>query len=219
MDNIHKGHRARMREKLLRVGEEAFNTYELLEMMLYYVVPYKDTNPISQRLFLKFGSLEGIFSASEAELCEVEGVGTATARYIREISEFCNGLTTETGDLSYEVFTKEKIGEYAINLVKEAKEPTVFLLLFDGKMRLLDKASVTGDLGSAAVRPSEFVKRAVLSNAVGAVTVHSHPYGPLFMSESDRTSVILIRDAFDSVGVTLLTNIIVSGDKHKAFDF
>ena len=46
--NIHKGHRQRMREKLVRAGDVAFNTYELLEMLLYYVIPYKDTNPISQ---------------------------------------------------------------------------------------------------------------------------------------------------------------------------
>ena len=47
---IHLGHRGRMYEKLATFGCEVFNTYELLEMLLYSVVPYKDTNPIAKRL-------------------------------------------------------------------------------------------------------------------------------------------------------------------------
>ena len=49
-DGIHKGHRQRMRAKLKAHGARVFDTYELLEMLLYYVVPYKDTNPIAKRL-------------------------------------------------------------------------------------------------------------------------------------------------------------------------
>ena len=207
-----------MREKLLRVGEEAFHTYELLEMMLYYVVPYKDTNPISQRLFMRFGSLEGIFSASEKELSEVEGVGKATARYITELSEFCKSLIIEEREDGGS-FTKDMLSEYAVELIAKANEPSVFVLFFDGKMRLLGKECIlASDLGSAAVKPSELVKKAVLCNAVGAVTVHSHPYGPLFMSEGDRLSGSLIGEAFSEVGVTLLLHVIVSGSKSSLFE-
>ena len=92
-DNLHKGHRQRMREKLARAGEVAFNTYELLEMLLYSVIPYKDTNPVSQRLFMRFGSLHGIFSASIEELTSVEGVGEATARYIKALGEASGKIT------------------------------------------------------------------------------------------------------------------------------
>ena len=117
MDNVHKGHRARMREKLIRVGEEAFNTYELFEMMLYYVIPYKDTNPISQMLFMRFGSLEGIFSASIKELCEVKGIGEATARYIKDISAFCLEITSEKQENERVFFTREGVCEYAKELL------------------------------------------------------------------------------------------------------
>ena len=55
--DIHKGHRARMRSKLESYGPRIFDTYELLEMLLYYVIPYRDTNPIAKRLLAAFGSL------------------------------------------------------------------------------------------------------------------------------------------------------------------
>ena len=60
---IHEGHRQRMRSKLLTHGQRIFDTYELLEMLLYHVIPYKDTNPISKRLLAAFG--DGSFHRSE----------------------------------------------------------------------------------------------------------------------------------------------------------
>ena len=59
-EKLHVGHRARMRRKFLSYGPRIFDTYELLEMLLYHVIPYKDTNPIAKRLLMEFGSLEGV---------------------------------------------------------------------------------------------------------------------------------------------------------------
>ena len=53
-EKLHAGHRARMRRKFLSYGPRIFDTYELLEMLLYYAIPYKDTNPIAKRLLMEF---------------------------------------------------------------------------------------------------------------------------------------------------------------------
>ena len=73
-ENIHDGHRGRMRAKLLSHGRSIFDTYELLEMLLYGTIPYKDTNPIAKRLLDRFGSLDGVLCAEEDELCSVETI-------------------------------------------------------------------------------------------------------------------------------------------------
>ena len=80
---IHKGHRQRMRRKFADFGAIVFDTYELLEMLLYYTVPVRDTNPIAKMLLQRFGSLDGVLSASHEELREVDGVGEKTAEFIR----------------------------------------------------------------------------------------------------------------------------------------
>ena len=63
-ESVHKGHRSRMKEKLLTFGERIFHTYELLEMLLYYVIPYRDTNPISKALLKRFSGIDGVLSAN-----------------------------------------------------------------------------------------------------------------------------------------------------------
>ena len=81
-DNMHAGHRERMINRLKEQGGESFQSHELLEMMLYSSFRQCDTNPIAHRLIDRFGTLSGVFSASETELCEVEGVGRSTAQMI-----------------------------------------------------------------------------------------------------------------------------------------
>ena len=81
-DNMHAGHRERMINRLKEQGSESFQSHELLEMMLYSSFKQCDTNPIAHRLIDRFGTLSGVFSASESELCEVEGVGKSTAQMI-----------------------------------------------------------------------------------------------------------------------------------------
>ena len=93
--HIHDGHRERMRVKLITHGQKIFDTYELLEMLLYYVIPYKDTNPISKRLLYTFGGLDGVFKASREELLEVSGIGERAADLIESVSRLSLVLGAE----------------------------------------------------------------------------------------------------------------------------
>ena len=76
-DNVHDGHRQRFKEQFLQSGLDGFNSHQLLEMLLYYSIPRKDTNPLAHRLMDTFGSLSGVL---EAEYEEVRQYGARTAK-------------------------------------------------------------------------------------------------------------------------------------------
>ena len=44
---IHDGHREKMRRRFLETGLEGFADHEALELLLYYAIPRRDTNPIA----------------------------------------------------------------------------------------------------------------------------------------------------------------------------
>ena len=78
-ESVHSGHRQRFKEQFLQTGLDGLSSHQLLEMLLYYSIPRKDTNPLAHRLIDTFGSLSGVLEAEYEELCRVEGVTPHTA--------------------------------------------------------------------------------------------------------------------------------------------
>lgn len=81
MENLHKGHRERLRQSYIENGPDGMHEHQLLELLLTYAIPRRDTNPIAHRLLDKsaFGSLWEVLSAGPKELMAVEGIGESAA--------------------------------------------------------------------------------------------------------------------------------------------
>ena len=65
--SIHDGHRQRLRERFLREGLDNFDELQVLELLLFYCIPRKDTNPIAHKLLQHFGSLSQVLEAPVEE--------------------------------------------------------------------------------------------------------------------------------------------------------
>ena len=215
---IHKGHRQRMLAKLAEHGPRVFDTYELLEMILYYVIPQKDTNPIAKRLLAAFGSLDGVLRAEREELEEIEGIGKRSAEFISALGKFTYVNTAkEREELSvFADFTKT--GEYLVNALKDESEYSIVLLLLDTNMNLISRREIYRlDLSSGGTKPSAFVDAALESGASIAIIAHSHPHGPLFPSEGDMQSTSLIGASLERLGIHLLESYIISGERYVGY--
>ena len=62
--NIHEGHRERLRQRFLKEGLQNFQPHNVLELLLFFSIPLKDTNEEAHALINTFGSLSGVFDAS-----------------------------------------------------------------------------------------------------------------------------------------------------------
>lgn len=208
---IHKGHRERMRRKLEAHGARTFDSYELLEMLLYHVIPYKDTNPVSKSLLRQFGSLEGVFSAAREELLAVDGVGEAAAELITSVGEFIScGAEGETNTSALDDYTA--VGELFVKHFEGVKTPTVAMLLLGNNMNFIGiKNLYELDYASGAVRPEPFIEYALANRASIAIIAHLHPFGPLFPTTGDVATNNFIANALADASVTLAEHYVVSG--------
>lgn len=84
---MHEGHRERLRKRFIENGLQGFEKHNMLELLLFYAIPRRDTNELAHRLINSFGSLSGVFNASFEELCRVEGIGENAAALIKLIPE------------------------------------------------------------------------------------------------------------------------------------
>ena len=87
--NVHKGHRQRLKARFLRDGLDNFEEHQVLELLLFYAIPQRDTNPIAHKLLDKFGSLANVLDASPEELEKIEYVGDNAITLLKMVTAMC----------------------------------------------------------------------------------------------------------------------------------
>ena len=212
-DGIHKGHRQRMKRKFLEHSARAFDTYELLEMLLYNVIPYKDTNPVSKNLLSAFGSLDGVFNASREELMTVEGIGKGVADFILSLSDFAGLLYDgDTGSEKQSMSNFADAGSYFANFLSGSDDDQVAMMLLDSRMNLIDvKVLYHKKYASAGVRPEMFINYAIEKRATVALTAHNCRDATLFPSLGDIATTKMLGAALSNAGVQHLEHYLTAG--------
>lgn len=213
---IHEGHRSRMRAKLLTHGQRIFDTYELLEMLLYHMIPYKDTNPLSKRLLAAFGSLEGVLCASREELAACSGIGERTADFLATIGTLGDIIGAEilvnTGpDMS----SYDAVGAYLTEYFSGVSEKQVIALYLDSGMHLkCMKKLYDLEYESGGVKAKPFIDGAMENSAAVVITAHNHPYGPFYPTQGDRATNKVITDTLKMYGIVHAEHYIICGEHY-----
>ena len=82
---MHSGHRERMKNKILKGKIDSLEEHEILECLLYYSIPRKDTNPIAHELINKYKNLSNVIKAPVDDLKKVNGIGDETATLLKMV--------------------------------------------------------------------------------------------------------------------------------------
>lgn len=213
--SIHEGHRSRMRAKLLLHGQRIFDTYELLEMLLYAVIPYKDTNPISKRLLARFGDLDGVLRAPAEELMQVSGVGERASAFIASVNRLSDLIGAEILPNSRSLESYEEVGNNFVNYFSNSNDRRVVAFFLDSSMRVISfKTMFDLDYDSGGVKARAFVDEAMRTRASVVISAHNHPYGPFYPTPGDRETHSLITGALSMAGVVHAEHFIVSGNRY-----
>ena len=216
-ENLHAGHRARMREKYLRVGFDGFAEHEILEMLLYYCIPQKNTNELAETLIRSFGSFSGVLSAPVNELCTIKGVGERTAILLRLVGEIIIRETTYSKQ-KIKLNTTDKIGKFVKPLLENSKTECVIALALDEELNVIRSIKVfEGSFDSSGLPIPKFVRMLVNCGAAAVVIAHNHPSGYAFPSVNDIRATSTLKTALDYVGIQLIDHIIVVPNDYVSF--
>ena len=207
---LHDGHRQRKKQQFLQQGLESFADHEVLEVLLYYAIPRRDTNETAHRLLQKFGSLHGVFAAPVEELQKVEGVGenaalllalvpTAVQRACRTVPNDCILNSVESA------------GSFFRQMLGEERREVLYQVCLDAKGKMLSyKRLASGTVSMAPVSVREVVENALYTDASSVLLGHNHPSGIALPSEEDRQITLQIQQALKAMGITLTDHIIVA---------
>ena len=209
---LHRGHRERVKSQFLKSGLDSFPPHSVLELLLYYAIPLRDTNATAHLLLQKFGSLSGVFDAPFEELIKVEGIGRSAATLLKLIPQLSRRYQEDLDRDKTVIYSYEEAGKQLVNKFIGRQNEVVVLMLLDSKTRILfcdvvDEGAVT----SANIYIRKIVRLAVQYNASYAILSHNHPSGSCLPSKQDLSTTQGVYDALDTVEVRLIDHIIVSG--------
>ena len=212
---MHKEHRIRVKNRFLAEGFDHFEPHNILEMLLFYSIPQKDTNELAHVLINRFGSLEKVFDASYEELLTVPGIKEHSATLIKMIPSLAIVYYMEKNKTSEALSDIDSWGEYFVNRYIGIDVETVFLLLLDNKFNVIECVKVhEGCVNSSAISIRKIVETVYSKNASMVVLAHNHPSGLAIPSSDDLLTTHELLRSFQLLEIKLLAHIIVAGDQY-----
>ncbi|MBQ7001919.1 MAG: DNA repair protein RadC [Oscillospiraceae bacterium] len=208
---IHKGHRERLKQRFLEEGLDNFTDIQVLELLLFYAIPQRDTNPIAHALLNQFGSLSGVLEADVTQLKKVPGISDHSATLLALVTELCRYYQVDSAQRMEILTTLDACGAYLVPRFFGRTKETVFLLCLDAKCKVLCCKEVgEGSVNSANISVRKIVETALSSNATTVILAHNHPSGVAVPSAEDIQTTRRVAAALRAVEVHLADHIVVA---------
>ncbi len=213
--NPHMEHRKRLRKTFRKVGAEDMPEHNVLELLLFYSIPIKDTNGLAHKLINRFGSLNGVFDASYEQLLEVEGVGENTALLLSLIPSVCRRYAEGKRKGKIKLTEPSAVAEYMTEKYYGIKNEIVYMLFLDATGTLINCCKIAeGIPNQVAIDKMTVIEAAIRAKADKVIMVHNHPSGVAAPSRHDLETTSEIKSMFRELGIVLADHIIITEDDY-----
>ncbi|MBF0308851.1 MAG: DNA repair protein RadC [Magnetococcales bacterium] len=212
-DPLNAGHRGRLRERFLREGLEGFPDHQVLELLLFYILPRRDTNRLAHQLIRRFGSLSAVLEADPVDLAGIEGIGRNAAVFLTLFPPLTRRYLHDRATRDKPALNQPEVTcRFVVPLMLGRTEEVFYVLCLDSRLRLLFPALIShGTVKKALVHPRQVVEAAIRHKASGIILAHNHPSGSVKPSPEDIEFTKRLQQALTVLDIRLLDHIIVAG--------
>ena len=223
--NNAKGHRERVRKKFLENGFNGLEDYEILELLLFYVIPRKDTKAIAKELIKKFKTLANVLKADTLELKTINGLGASSLTFLQMMGALPETIYKDElknqkliKDDKNKITDKEVLLSFLRNKIGyEDVEKFYVIYLSSSNEVIAFEESSSGTLDRSSIYPREIYKRVIMENAKSIIIAHNHPSGNTCPSKCDIDITNEIAKGLKNFGALLLEHIIITRDSYFSF--
>ena len=207
----HDGHRERLRKRFLAQGLENLQDHEVLELLLFYALPRRDTNNLARTLLKHFGSIAAVLEAPLPELKKVGGIGDNAAVLLHLITPLSRRYLLSRSEKGVSLTSTQACGEFLLPYFFGSTEEMVYLLCLDAKCKVLAcRLLQSGNVNSATISLRKAAEIAMNSNASSVVLAHNHTSGLALPSKADMETTALLKSTLEPLGILLADHIIVA---------
>jgi len=220
-----QGHRERIKEKFLKNGIDGFAEYEILELLLTYCIPRKDTKPIAKELLNKFKSLDNVFKADFDKLSAIDGLGKNSIAFLKLIGDLPSIIYKDelknkklVDKETLKISNKDVLLKYLRNKIGYEEIEKFYVLYLSSSNEVIEfEENSVGTLDRSSVYPREIYKKIINLNAKSVILAHNHPSDNITPSKCDIELTNEIAKGLKNFGALLIEHIIITKNSYFSF--
>lgn len=218
MKDYKKGHRKRLRERIILDNGQSLLDYEILEHILYSAYSRIDVKPVAKSLIENLGSLNKVFNADLEALQNIEGVNNAAISAIFCVKQaFVRSAREEIKDLPI-INNWKKLLDYLKASIGSLNKENFRVIYMNKRYRLIAEGLQNfGTVDQTPIYVREIIRRALLIGSTSIVISHNHPSGDIQPSSSDMFLTRQLAEACKSIGIELIDHIIITFSSYFSF--
>lgn len=212
-ENTHEGHRKRMWKKYLEHGIRVFEEHELLEMLLFIMLPRVNTNETAHKLIDRCGSLQGVFTSSLNTLESFKGLGRNSAMLLKFIGDLTNYISCQI-PAGIKLNSILDIINFCVERYKSIPYECFSFYLLDRNLTLIYKNDFEiKSKDSCVFDYKEIIKQSTLFNAYAMFLSHNHISGNSYASNHDITVTRTVNTLMNYINVKFIDHIVVQNEQ------
>lgn len=220
MLNEHKGHRSRVRDRVKKEGLENFQNYQVLEYVLSFVIPYKDTNLLAHRLINKFGSFAGVLEADEEDLQSIDGLGNVSAHFLTNLLKIFNYYEKDKVKNVVKVVNPYQAYEYVRSFLKDKLIEELYIFCITPKNKVISVEKISeGTMNEVSVQMRNIVDKMNKTKVSNIIIAHNHPKGSSIPSDNDHNFTKALVTNLAINGCHLLDHIIIGENDDDYYSY
>jgi len=208
----------RPREKLLDRGAQSLSDAELLAIFLRTGVKGCHVVDLARRLLSIFGSIAGIYQATQLEFCAQHGLGEAKYVQLQACLEMSKRFLAEELKTGKALTSSQATRDYLITELRHQTREVFAVMFLNNQHQVLKfEPLFFGTIDAAAVYPRVVVEQALKHKSAAVILTHNHPSGIAEASIADKQITTRLEQALALIDVRVLDHIIVAGNRCYSF--
>jgi DNA repair protein RadC len=218
MNHPHKGHRERLRKRFLDNGLDSLADHEVLELLLFQYLPYRDTNELAHALINKFGSLANVLDAKPEQLIAVKGISQVTAvnlSLLRQIYFRCQRSYVQDKALT----KLDEVLHYAYTMLTASDFERSLAVYLDAGGKVVNKRAYCSQNDTGVqMTVKSIVSEALSLSATAVMICHGHTKSVTKPSQADIDFTHQLQTTLSGVGISLIDHAIFNA-RGEIFSF
>ncbi len=211
--NMHEGHRMRLLRSYSQIEFDVLSPHQVLEYILFYIIPRGDVNPLAHRLLDYYGTVQNVLDANPNELMKVHGIQERSALMLTGLTKIFNYYTGSKLAKKIRFTEPAEIYDYCEDLLRFYTQEVVFAIAMDASFHVISKRKVGKGMGNmVAIDPHDLVDFVNETKAVNIVITHNHPGGKCTPTDNDIAGTEIVEKIVDFMKAQFVDHVIIGDD-------